>query len=103
MYCPAAFRQDDLPSLHAQRFGCLPVAHATGGLVDTVEDGVTGFLFHGANADGLRRCVERAMRTFRLPGLLQAMRRAAMLRPGGWDAAGRAYLALYQQTCQVAA
>jgi len=31
------------------------------------------------------------------------MRRAAMLRPGGWDAAGRAYLALYQQTCQVAA
>jgi starch synthase len=100
---PSRFEPCGLSQMYAQRFGCLPVAHATGGLVDTVEDGVTGFLFHGANADGLRRCVERAMRTFRLPGLLQAMRRAAMLRPGGWDAAGRAYLALYQQTCQVAA
>ena len=100
---PSRFEPCGLSQMYAQRFGCLPIAHATGGLVDTVEDGVTGFLFHGANADGLRRCVERAMRTFRLPGLLQAMRRAAMLRPGGWDAAGRAYLALYQQTCQVAA
>ena len=77
--------------------------HATGGLVDTVEDGVTGFLFHGANADGLRRCVERAMRTFRLPGLLQAMRRAPCCGQVAGMRQGRAYLALYQQTCQVAA
>ncbi len=100
---PSRFEPCGLSQMYAQRFGCLPVAHATGGLVDTVEDGVTGFLFHGANADGLRRCVERAMRTFRLPALMNAMRRAAMLRPGGWETAGKAYLALYQQTCQVAA
>ncbi|KAF1016877.1 MAG: Glycogen synthase [Stenotrophomonas maltophilia] len=99
---PSRFEPCGLSQMYAQRFGCLPVAHATGGLVDTVEDGVTGFLFHGANADGLRRCVERALRTFRLPALLQAMRRAAMLREGGWETAARAYLALYRQTCQMA-
>ncbi|MFY1080147.1 glycosyltransferase, partial [Escherichia coli] len=55
---PSRFEPCGLSQMYAQRFGCLPIAHATGGLVDTVEDGVTGFLFHGANADGLRRCVE---------------------------------------------
>ncbi len=94
---PSRFEPCGLSQMYAQRFGCLPVAHATGGLVDTVEDGVTGFLFHQPTADGMRRCVERAMRTFRLPALLQAMRRAAMMRPSGWDIAGRQYMDLYQQ------
>ncbi len=94
---PSRFEPCGLSQMYAQRFGCLPVAHATGGLVDTVEDGVTGFLFHQPTADGMRRCVERAMRTFRLPALLHAMRRAAMMRPSGWDIAGRQYMDLYQQ------
>ncbi|MCD7098047.1 glycogen synthase GlgA [Stenotrophomonas sp. MMGLT7] len=95
---PSRFEPCGLSQMYAQRFGCLPIAHATGGLIDTVDDGVTGFLFQGANADALRRCVLRAFRTFRLPGLLGAMRRAAMLCPSGWDAAGSKYLALYEST-----
>jgi starch synthase len=95
---PSRFEPCGLSQMYAQRFGCLPVAHATGGLIDTVDDGVTGFLFQGASADALRRCLQRVFRTFRLPGLLAAMRRAAMLRPSGWDVAGNEYLALYQRT-----
>jgi len=95
---PSRFEPCGLSQMYAQRFGCLPVAHATGGLIDTVDDGVTGFLFQGASADALRRCLQRVFRTFHLPGLLAAMRRAAMLRPGGWEAASDAYLALYRRT-----
>ncbi len=95
---PSRFEPCGLSQMYAQRFGCLPIAHATGGLIDTVDDGVTGFLFHGASADALRRCLQRAFRTFRLPSLLGAMRRAAMLRPSGWDVAGSKYLALYERT-----
>lgn len=95
---PSRFEPCGLSQMYAQRFGCLPIAHATGGLIDTVDDGVTGFLFHGASADALRRCLQRAFRTFRLPSLLGAMRRAAMLRPSGWDVAGNEYLALYRRT-----
>lgn len=100
---PSRFEPCGLSQMYAQRFGCLPIAHATGGLVDTVDDGVTGFLFDQPTADVMRRCVERALRTFRIPGLLQSMRRAAMLRPSGWEIAGRQYLDLYQQARQVAA
>jgi len=94
---PSRFEPCGLSQMYAQRFGCLPLAHATGGLVDTVEDGVTGFLFHEASVHALSDCVQRAMRTFGMPTLMQAMRRAAMLRPAGWDRAGRQYLDLYQQ------
>ena len=100
---PSRFEPCGLSQMYAQRFGCLPIAHATGGLVDTVDDGVTGFLFHEATANVMRRCVERALRTFRMPSLLRSMQRAAMLRPSGWDIAGRQYLDLYQQARQVAA
>ena len=100
---PSRFEPCGLSQMYAQRFGCLPVAHATGGLIDTVDDGVTGFLFEGATADGLRRCLQRAIRTFRNPMLMQAMRRAAMLRPGGWGQAGQQYQALYRQAAGVAA
>ncbi|MGJ4803026.1 glycogen synthase GlgA [Luteimonas sp. SDU82] len=100
---PSRFEPCGLSQMYAQRFGCLPIAHATGGLIDTVDDGVTGFLFRGASADGLRRCLQRALRTFRNPLLLQAMRRAAMLRPGGWKPAAQAYDALYRQAAGYAA
>ncbi|MDV3468597.1 glycogen synthase GlgA [Stenotrophomonas sp. C3(2023)] len=100
---PSRFEPCGLSQMYAQRFGCLPIAHATGGLVDTVDDGVTGFLFEQATADGMRRCVERAMRTWRLPVLLKAMRRAAMLRPSGWKLAGGRYLDLYRQAIGAAA
>jgi len=72
------------------------------GLIDTVDDGVTGFLFQDPSADALRRCLQRAFRTFQMPTLLQAMRRAAMLKPSGWDVAGSKYLALYDRTAALA-
>lgn len=100
---PSRFEPCGLSQMYAQRFGCLPVAHATGGLIDTVDDGVTGFLFRSADADAMRRCLQRAIRTFRNPVLLHAMRRAAMLRPGGWQQAGREYQALYRQAAGIAA
>ncbi|APP86385.1 glycogen synthase GlgA [Xanthomonas hortorum pv. vitians] len=99
---PSRFEPCGLSQMYAQRFGCLPIAHATGGLIDTVDDGVTGFLFQQASVEALRRCLERAFRTFRLPSLLSAMRRAAMLRPSGWDVAGKKYLSLYERTAATA-
>lgn len=99
---PSRFEPCGLSQMYAQRFGCLPIAHATGGLIDTVDDGVTGFLFQHASVEALRRCLERAFRTFRLPSLLSAMRRAAMLRPSGWDVAGKKYLSLYEHTAATA-
>ncbi|PBJ84340.1 glycogen synthase GlgA [Lysobacteraceae bacterium NML93-0399] len=100
---PSRFEPCGLSQMYAQRFGSLPIAHATGGLIDTVDDGVTGFLFTEPSADALRRCVGRAFRTWRQPTLLSAMRRAAMLTPSGWDLAGQRYAELYARTAARAA
>ena len=100
---PSRFEPCGLSQMYAQRFGSLPIAHATGGLIDTVDDGVTGFLFAEPSADALRRCVGRAFRTWRMPGLMSAMRRAAMLTPSGWDHAGQRYADLYARTTARAA
>ena len=41
---PSRYEPCGLSQMYAQRFGSLPVARNTGGLADTIEDGVTGFL-----------------------------------------------------------
>ncbi len=97
---PSRFEPCGLSQMYAQRFGCLPIAHATGGLIDTIEDGVTGLLFNSAEADALRRSVQRAFRIHRIPGLMSAMRRAAMLRPSSWETAGTHYLHLYDRVVE---
>jgi starch synthase len=56
---PSRFEPCGLSQMYAQRFGSLPVAHKTGGLADTIEDGVTGFLFSEHSVAGLMSGVAR--------------------------------------------
>lgn len=55
----------------AQRFGSLPIAHQTGGLVDTIEDGITGFLFRDFSVAGLLSGTKRASAAFGSRGRLR--------------------------------
>jgi starch synthase len=92
---PSRFEPCGLSQMYAQAYGSLPIAYATGGLLDTVEDGVTGLLFHEPTVAGLRNALQRAFRIHEEPRLLAAMRRAAMLQRHDWGRSARAYAALY--------
>lgn len=94
---PSRFEPCGLSQMYAQRFGSLPIAHNTGGLGDTIEDGATGFLFRGATAETFSQAIDRAKRVFDRKGDLDAMRRQAMTRPFGWAASVRAYMNLYRR------
>ncbi|GAB2561817.1 glycogen synthase GlgA [Dyella jejuensis] len=94
---PSRYEPCGLSQMYAQAYGCLPLAHATGGLIDTIEDGVTGLLFREASVCELRSCLQRAFRIFAEPLLLNAMRGAAMLEKHGWDGPGRQYASLYHR------
>lgn len=58
---PSRFEPCGLTQMQAQRYGSLPIAHATGGLADTIEDGVTGFLFSQFSARSLLAACGRAL------------------------------------------
>ncbi len=93
---PSRFEPCGLSQMYAQSVGTLPVASRTGGLADTVEDGVTGFLFEETSLAGLLGAMYRAVDTYASPQKLRAMRRAAMQRPLGWSRSAGQYGALYR-------
>ncbi|RZK97813.1 MAG: glycogen synthase GlgA, partial [Methylobacterium sp.] len=75
---PSRFEPCGLAQMYAQRFGSLPIVRRTGGLADTVEDGVTGFTFADPSPRGFTGAVRRALDTFAQKKRLNAMRRTAM-------------------------
>jgi starch synthase len=94
---PSRFEPCGLSQMYAQRFGSLPIAHRTGGLADTIEDGRTGFLFGAATPGQLKNAVRRAFETFGSRRNFRNMRRAAMSRTFDWRDSARRYATLYQE------
>jgi starch synthase len=94
---PSRFEPCGLSQMYAQRFGSLPIARNTGGLADTIQDNVNGFLFDKASATSLRRTIHRALRVFAGRRAMDRMKTAAMRRPGGWDDAAANYQDTYSR------
>jgi len=94
---PSRFEPCGLTQMQAQRYGALPIAHATGGLVDTIDDGTTGFLFSNLSSDGLMEACHRAFDAYEDEERLADMRHAAMTRRFSWAGAAAEYAALYRR------
>jgi starch synthase len=94
---PSRFEPCGLTQMQAQRYGALPIAHATGGLADTIDDGTTGFLFSTLSSDGLMGACHRAFDAFEDDDQLAEMRRAAMARCFSWSGAAAEYERLYRR------
>lgn len=94
---PSLYEPCGLSQMYAQCFGSLPIARRTGGLADTIEDGVTGILFDNFAQQDYLAALDRAFRIFHEPPLLNAMRRKAMVAPHYWHQAVKPYAALYQK------
>lgn len=92
---PSRFEPCGLSQMYAQRFGSLPIAHKTGGLADTIEDGRTGFLFGAPTAGGLQNAVRRAFETFSSSVRFSQMREEAMSRRFDWIESASRYTELY--------
>ena len=91
-----------MEQMYAQRYGTVPVVHATGGLKDSVEQYVpagpgapsegTGWLFGNCDAGGLRWGLWEALRVFRTqPEEWAALRRRCMARDFSWRASADRY------------
>jgi starch synthase len=94
---PSQYEPCGLTQMRAQRYGTIPIARRVGGLADTIEDGVTGFLFDDYTPDDFTRAVARAIDQFDDPDGWLEMMRAAMSRDFGWDKSAMKYLHLYRR------
>jgi starch synthase len=94
---PSRFEPCGLNQMYSQRYGTPPVARATGGLIDTVADGVSGFLFERADSAAFVAAVRRALAAYRDPARWTRMQRAGMSRDFSWAAAARRYADLYRR------
>jgi starch synthase len=66
-------------------------------LADTIQDGVTGFLFSELSPAGLMDGVTRAFESFGCKRQLTSMRRAAMSRSSGWQRSALRYSNAYNK------
>jgi starch synthase len=94
---PSRYEPCGLSQMYAQRFGALPIAHRTGGLAETIEEGRTGFLFGRLDIAAFASAIDDAFAVYKAPLELQTMRRAAMAKDFSWAASAAAYGALYRK------
>ncbi len=94
---PSRFEPCGLSQMYAQRVGTLPIASRTGGLVDTIDDGDSGFLFSSLTRAGLASAVTRAFEAFRSKSSFGRMRRNAVAKRFDWSQPTGRYAALYAQ------
>ena len=92
--------------LFAQRYGAVPVAFASGGLVDAIVDADaeletgTGFLFDGLDPEALQGAVSRAFSAYGNPAFAR-LRRRVMRLDVAWDRPARRYAQVYRKLLPV--
>jgi starch synthase len=103
---PARHAPSGFSAKLAQRYGALPVAHATGGLVDAVVDcdaeleTGTGFLFDRPGAAALAGATERALTAYAFEAGWTRLRRRAMRLDLAWDRPARRYSQVYRRALE---
>jgi starch synthase len=94
---PSMYEPCGLTQMRAQRYGTIPIARRVGGLADTIEDGVTGFLFDDYSSEDFMHAAVRALDQYRDPPGWHAMIREAMSRDFGWERSEMKYRELYRR------
>ena len=94
---PSLYEPCGLTQMRAQRYGALPVVRRVGGLSDTVEDQVTGFVFDEYTSAGLERALRRALTLYQDREAWEEHMRAAMARDFGWARSAERYLEVYRK------
>lgn len=94
---PSLFEPCGLGQMIAMRYGSIPVVRATGGLADTVYDGVSGFTFHEYRVEDFWDALRRAAYIYGTDrDSWRAMQRHGMSMDYSWTTSARGYQQLYE-------
>jgi starch synthase len=94
---PSRFEPCGLGQMIAMRYGSVPVVRVTGGLADTVQDGVTGFSFGEFSGAAFWQALQRAISVFNMDkGKWRAIQQAGMAADFSWERSAFGYQQLYE-------
>jgi starch synthase len=99
---PSRYEPCGLSQMIAMHYGCIPIARATGGLIDTIldiatPDQATGFLFKSADPAALSQVILRALHLYlEDPKTWQDIQVRGMQQDFSWDRSAREYLNMYR-------
>jgi starch synthase len=87
-----------LNQIYSLKYGTLPIVRLTGGLADTIQDGVNGFTFFDFNAGAFLDTVHRAIEVYRPhPDAWQKMMISGMGQDFSWQTSAENYLTVYSK------
>jgi len=99
---PSRYEPCGLSQMIAMHYGCVPIARATGGLCDTIQDPVeseqsTGFLFTPAKPEALSIAIQRALTMYMQdPAGWQEIQVRGMQQDFSWSRSAQAYIKQYK-------
>jgi starch synthase len=94
---PSRFEPCGMNQMYSQRYGTPPIANATGGLVDTITDGETGFLIPEPSVPALIEGVGRGIAAFCDLPAWKRLQVNGMTRDFSWANSARAYALIYER------
>jgi starch synthase len=97
---PSRYEPCGLTQMIAMRYGCVPIARATGGIICSVrhysDRKGSGFLFSDPTPQALSGTIRTALQLYRDPNAWQKLQREGMRQDFSWERSARAYLSLYR-------
>jgi len=108
MLIPSRYEPCGLTQMIGMRYGCVPLARATGGLKDTIIDyhsshreESTGFLFNQAAPRPLAKAVLRALDVYKDQRRWRGLQRRGMKADFSWEKSASKYLDLYNELSEL--
>ena len=103
---PSRYEPCGLSQMISMRYGCVPLARATGGLADTIQhvsrtvNGGTGFLFSRPYPSVFAQTLKRALSYFHKPNQWTEIQLNGMQINFSWENSAQKYIDLYQDLIQ---
>jgi starch synthase len=100
---PSRYEPCGLSQMIAMRYGCVPIARETGGLVDTINqitrkvDGGTGFLFKDPYPSTFASVLKRAIRLYHKPEAWEKIQKNGMRMDFSWEKSAHKYIDIYHE------
>jgi len=101
---PSRYEPCGLTQMIGMRYGCVPLARATGGLKDTIIDyhgsnskRSNGFLYNDASSHALADCLRRALEVYQDQRRWGGLQRRGIKEDFSWKTSASNYLSLYKQ------